>query len=120
MKHIKTFEEIDLSGCSPREELLTLVCFYFEEVIQITEEEGFVECLYDDSDGLNKEYFTFHFRSWTDEDIYEKFEKFLKGLKAKIKNERVTNVDVQYDIKVSNAKMKEYADLYKNMEKFNI
>ena len=120
MKHIKTFETIDLSGCSPREELLTLVCFYFEEIIPITEEEGFIECLYDDSDGLDKEYFTFHLKLWTDEDIYEKFENFLKGLKAKIKNERRTSVDYQYDVKISNAKIKEYANLYKNMDKYNI
>ena len=86
MKHIKTFEtiitkfgdEIDLSNLSPREEMLTLVCFYLEDIIQITEDEGFIECLYDPTYGINKEYFTFHFSIWTDEEIYEKFENFLK------------------------------------------
>lgn len=118
MKHIKTFEEIDLSGCSPREELLTLVCLYFESIIPVTEEEGFIECLFDDSDG--DEYFTFYFKYWTDEDVDDRFKKFIKNLGLKIKKEKVTMKDVQIDVKVSSAKIEEYAKLYDNIVKYNI
>ena len=119
MKYIKKFEKSDFD-LSTREELLTSVCFYFENIIPITEEEGFVECLWDDSDGLNKEYFTFHFSIWTDEDIYEKFENFLKRSKLKIKNERITKVDVQINVKIPEYKIKKYANLYGIIKKYNL
>ena len=117
MRHIKKFENIDYLE---RQKLLSSVCFYFESVISITEEEGFMECLFDDSDGVNKEYFTFYFRPWTDEDVYEKFETFLKGLKIKIKKEKVFTQDVQIDIKISETKIKEFAELYDNIQKYNL
>jgi D-mannonate dehydratase len=114
MKHIKTFENLDYIE---RENILSSVCLYFENIIPISEEEGFIECLFDNDDG---EYFTFYFHYWTDEDVDDRFKKFIRNLGLKIKEEKVTMQNVQIDVKVSNAKIKEYANLYNNITKYNI
>jgi len=118
MRYIKTYETLNISDrVSDREKILTSVCLYFESIIPITKEEGFIECLFDDEKGLHKEYFSFYFKDFSEEEVYEKFEKFIKSLKLKIIGNRE---DVQIDIKVPEYKIKNYAYLYNMTKKYNI
>ena len=122
MKYIKTFENLEKT-LYKRCDVLTSVCYYFIDIIPITVEEGFTDCLYDDSEGYRKEYFTFYFKDWTDEEIYYKFEEWLKSLNLKIKAERITS-DIQIDVKVSDLKIKKFVNLYNTVilpsKKYNL
>jgi len=115
---IKIFENYIIS--KEREDILTSVCLYFEDIIPITKEEGFSECLFDDNNGLYKEYFTFYFFDFTEEEIYDRFYNFLKSLKLKVKNEKLHMGSSQIDVKVPEYKIKKYAYLFDMTKKYNL
>ena len=117
MKHIKAFEEIDLSGAETlRERKSSLVALYLEEIIPVTEEDGFIECLYDDTPNI----FSFYFHNWTDDENYNKFYKFLKDNRLKIKNERPSGDMWELNVIISDYKMNVYSQFMEDKEKYNI
>lgn len=75
MKHLKTFESIkDLSLEDDRlkfENALDIIAIYFENIIGINQEDGFIECVWSDYDynDMCIIYFEFSFTSHVDEII---------------------------------------------------
>lgn len=79
MKHLKTFEAIKETTF---EEKLDIIASYFENIIGITHEDGFIECDWSayDYEDMNIIYFSFSFTILVDEfvdDFENKIDKFL-------------------------------------------
>lgn len=105
---------------------LTSVAYYLEEIIHISKEEGFLECLFDDIVPPIK--FCFYFENWTDEQIYNKFDQFIEDNNLDIyeesqSNYRKKNIEIKVNeikVIVPRNKIIEYAELYDNIKKYNL
>jgi len=118
MKHIKVFESIELT------KLFSNIALYLEEIQPVNQKDGFIECLYDDSDPFE---LSFYFKDWTDEEEFEKFYKFLEDNDLKIYNERTNKVNDSstHEIIVKPnrrqlRKLKEEAKMWDNVNKYNL
>lgn len=79
MKHLKTFEAIKEPTF---EEKLDIIALYFENIIGITHDDGFIECDWSayDYEDMNIIYFSFSFTILVDDfvdDFENKIDKFL-------------------------------------------
>jgi hypothetical protein len=123
-KYIKKYEEIDYSGLSKRATELTNATLYLEENQPITKEEGFIECLYEEHEKFAV--INFYFNESIENKILGRFFNFLDNNKLNILQKKSyyegyyqTQV-LNFIVKISNYKIKKYADLYSTMIKYNL
>ena len=114
MKHIKTYENTNWKG--DRDEVLSYVALYLEEQQPVKSEDGFIECVYD-----SDELFCFSFYIGTDDKYFDDFYNFLKNNKLKIYREIPYGKDKwEIQVKLSEKKIKEFAEIYNNSKKYNL
>lgn len=90
MKHVKTFEG------KRTEEQCNNIALYLEDMLSMSEKDifknGFIECLWsEDPFELN-----FYFKDWADEEVYEKFYKFLEDQQLKVYKETTYEQNKNY------------------------
>jgi len=119
MKHIQIYE--DYSGAFDFQDKCTSAALYLEEMLNISNDDGFEECLFGESE-KNKTIFTFYFQLFTEEETYDKFYDFLKKYKLKVSSEYVNNYKTFYEINVylSKYQVNKFADLYDTTKKYNL
>lgn len=113
---------------------------YLEEIIPISNDDGFITCQYDDDDNSDKFILiSFYFNQNTKENIFRKFEKFLNANDLKIfdinKNYHLRwsssrllfsgrfsplEIVIENRVKLYKDKIEEYSDLYINIKNFNL
>lgn len=113
MKHLKTFEAIKETTF---EEKLDIIASYFENIIGITHEDGFIECDWSayDYEDMNIIYFGFSFSLLVDEfvdDFENKIDKFLSQYDVNYKYTQ-SQSRMYYEIAIKTDKLEQ---LYNNI-----
>ena len=113
MKHLKTFEAIKETTF---EEKLDIIASYFENIIGITHEDGFIECDWSayDYEDMNIIYFGFSFSLLVDEFVDEfenKIDKFLSQYDVNYKYTQ-SQSRMYYEIAIKTDKL---GQLYNNI-----
>lgn len=113
MKHLKTFEAIKETTF---EEKLDIIASYFENIIGITHEDGFIECDWSayDYEDMNIIYFSFSFTILVDEfvdDFENKIDKFLSQYDVNYKYTQ-SQSRMYYEIAIKTDKL---GQLYNNI-----
>ena len=101
---------------SARDRKLNSATLYLEEIQPVSWEEGFIECYWEDDPVI----ITFCFNLNTTEESYEKFDNFLKDNRLEIYKDSCHPYLYTVEVKLSEYKVKKFADLYDNMKKYNL
>jgi hypothetical protein len=115
--NFKIFEEYEMTS---REKLLSYATLYIEESLGITKEKGFREAEYTEHSWSKFVTINLYFNNWTEEKDYESVYKFIKNNKLEILRELVMTDIFEIDIKISEYKIKKFAELYTAMIKYNL
>ena len=131
MKYIKKFENNKIllkKNQEKFEEKLNQIAIYLEDKLGMSEDEGFVECLWSEYNYEDKGvvYFEFDFISimtWDLDDFDEKMDKFLsqydKNYKQEYKNYNSNNRTEGHDIYTIKLNDSDIKKLYKEFEIYN-
>jgi hypothetical protein len=116
MRNLRLFEEY----FTDRERLLSDATLYIEKNLGVTKEDGFIEATYVEHSWSKFVTINLYFNNWADEEIYESVYKFLKDNKLTILRELCMSSIFEIDIKISEYKIKKFAELYNAMIKYNL
>ena len=125
MKYIELFED-HIDELSSYEKKCHFATIYLEKIQPITEEDGFVECLYGDIDPNHLLLISFYYKDWISEDSNEKICDFFDKNKLKIHGDVIYHqkhhLD-EYIIKLSKYQLNKYSKLGEIMntsKKYNV
>lgn len=94
---------------------------YLEQIIPISNDDGFITCEYDDDDNSDKFILiSFYFNQNTKENIFRKFKKFLNVNDLKIFDKVYSISCFAARVRLYKDKIEEYSDLYTNIKNFNL
>lgn len=128
IKNFKIYEEHLGDFEHQKEKIITYVIYYLEGIIPISKKEGFCNSLYDDDSGaafeddesLDKITISFYFKDYVDEDILDRFDKFIEEQGLTYLEEKYHSGQIELIVKITEDKIKEFYEIYKNKDNFNI
>lgn len=117
---ITNFKLFEDTSFTKRDNELSLATQFLEDNQPVSKENGFIECQYSIDDDMIVE---FIFRWWVSDDDYEEFYKYLSYNRLLIYRETSTKEYYHIAIKLSEYKIKKYANLQElkmMSDKYNI
>jgi len=126
----KIYEEYTFKYEDNKETILNSITTHIQDIVPINKNEGFYYCLFEDGNSFDVEYgeqmdfsdiiIHFYFLTNTEEDVFDILEDFTEKEGLEYLGEKYIDNFIEISYQVPEKKVKEYYEIYKNTEKYNI